>query len=67
MPMPESVIQRVNRIGERERQGRTFRFLNRRGEPYEWTGEIPEDNLDFQGLLDENDGTAVYQSSQEWN
>jgi hypothetical protein len=67
MPMPESVIQRVNRIGERERQGRTFQFLNRRGEPYEWTGEIPEDNLDFQGLLDENDGTAVNQSSQEWN
>ena len=60
MPMPESVIQRVNRIGERERQGRTFWFLNRCGEPYEWTDEIPEDDPDFQGLLDENDGTAVY-------
>ena len=41
-------------------QGRTFRFLNRRGEPYEWKNEIPEDDPDFQGLLDENDGTAVY-------
>ena len=37
-----------------------FRFLNRRGEPYEWTDEVPEDDPDFQGLLDENDGTAAY-------
>jgi hypothetical protein len=28
MPMPDLVIQRVNRIGKREKQGRTFRFLN---------------------------------------
>ena len=60
MPMPDSVIQRVNKIGEREMQGRTFRFLNRRGEPYEWTDTIPEDDPDFQGLLDETDDTAVY-------
>ena len=60
MPMPDSVIQRVNRIGEREKQGRTFRFLNRRGEPYEWTDEVPKDDPDFQGLLDENEDTAVY-------
>ncbi len=58
--MPDSVIQRVNKIGEREKQGRTFRFLNRCGEPYEWTDKIPEDDPDFQGLLDENDSTAVY-------
>ena len=60
MPMPDSVIQRVNKIGEREMQGHTFRFLNRRGEPYEWTDTIPEDDPDFQGLLDETDDTAVY-------
>jgi hypothetical protein len=60
MPMPDSVIQRVNTIGEREKQGRMFRFLNQRGEPYEWTDEVPEDDPDFQGLLDENEGTAVY-------
>ena len=60
MPMPDSVIQRVNKIGEREKQGWTFRFLNRRGEPYEWTDEVPEDDPDFQGVLDENEGTAVY-------
>ena len=58
--MPDSVIQRVNKIGEREKQGWTFRFLNRRGEPYEWTDEVPEDDPDFQGLLDENEGTAMY-------
>jgi hypothetical protein len=60
MPMPDSVIQRINRIGECERQGRTFWFLNRRGEPYVWMDEIPEDDPDFQGLLDENNGTVVY-------
>ena len=60
MPMPDSVIQRVNMIREREKQGRMFRFLNRRGEPYEGTDEVPEDDPDFQGLLDENEDTAVY-------
>jgi hypothetical protein len=59
MPMPDLVIQRVNRIRERMKQGRTFRFLNRHGEPYEWTEEVPEDNPEFQGLLDENEGTTV--------
>jgi hypothetical protein len=37
-----------------------FRFLNRRGKPYKWTDEVPEDDPDFQGLLDENNDTAVY-------
>ena len=60
MPMPDSVIERVNKIGERERQGRAFRFTNRRGEPYDWTDEVPEDDPDFQGLLDDSEGTAVY-------
>ena len=60
MPMPDLVIQRVNTIGEREKQGRTFQFLNQRGEPYEWTDKVPEDGPEFQGLLDENEGTAVY-------
>jgi len=71
MPMPDLVIQMVNRIGKREKQGWTFRFLNRRGEPYEWTDEVPEDDPDFQGLLDEDEGTAMYPDIsaeiQEWN
>ena len=60
MPMPDHVIQRVNAIGKREKQGRTFRFLNRRGEPFEWTDEVPEDDPEFQGLLEETADTAVY-------
>ena len=34
--------------------------MNQRGEPYKWTDEVPEDDPDFQGLLDENEDTAVY-------
>jgi hypothetical protein len=60
MPMPDRVIKRVEAIGRREKQGRNFRFLNRRGEPYEWTDEVPEDDPDFQGLLEESEETAVY-------
>jgi hypothetical protein len=60
MPMPARVIRRINAIGAREKQGRKFRFLNRRNEPYEWTDEVPEDDPEFQGLLDENEDTAVY-------
>jgi len=54
-PQTNSVIKRVNTIGQRERQGRDFRSLNlnRRKEPYEWTDTVPEDDADFQGLLEE--------------
>ena len=57
--MPDRVIKQVNTIGEREGQGRTFRFLNRRKEPYEWADSMPEDDPEFQGLL-ENDDKAPY-------
>ena len=60
MPMPDRVIKRVNAIGQGEGQGRAFRFVNRRGEPYEWTDEVPKDDPEFQGLLDEGDESAVY-------
>ncbi len=60
MPMPDHVIQHVNAIGKREGQGRAFQFLNRSGEPYKWTDAVPEDDPEFQGLLDENENTAVY-------
>jgi hypothetical protein len=59
MPMPDRVIKRVDAIGEHEGQGRTFRFLNQQKEPYKWTDEIPEDDTDFQGLL-ENEEEAIY-------
>jgi hypothetical protein len=51
MPMPDRVIKRVNTIGLREKQRRTFRFTDRSKEPYKWTDSIPEDDPDFQGLL----------------
>jgi hypothetical protein len=57
LPMLDRVIKRVNYIGKREKQGRAFRFLNQRKEPYEWTDEVPKDDLDFQGLLED---TAPY-------
>jgi hypothetical protein len=57
--MPDRVIRRVNTLGECEGQGRTFRFLNRRKEPYEWTDSVPEDDPEFQGLL-ENEDEAPY-------
>ena len=44
-------------MGKREGQGRTFCFVNRRREPYSWTDEVPEDDSDFQGLLEEE---AIY-------
>jgi hypothetical protein len=53
MPMPDRVIKQVNTIGEQEGQGQTFRFLNRRNEAREWTDEVPEDDNNFQGLLEE--------------
>jgi hypothetical protein len=60
MPMLEHVIQRVNAIGKREKQGCTVWFLNRHGEPYEWTDKVLEDDPEFQGLLDETEDTAGY-------
>jgi hypothetical protein len=65
MPMPDRVIKRVNTIGEREGQGRTFRFLNRRKEPYEWTDSVPEVNPEFQVLLDNEEEAAYPEISAE--
>jgi hypothetical protein len=36
------------------------RFLNRRREAYEWTDEVPENDDDFQGLLEEEEAAAQY-------
>ncbi len=54
MPMPDRIIKRVNTIGSRENQGRTFRFTDRSREPYDWTDSVPEDDPDFQGLLEDD-------------
>ena len=60
MPMPNRVIKQVNKIGEREGQGRTFHFLNRQKQAYEWTDEVPKDNDNFQGLLEDEVDAAPY-------
>jgi hypothetical protein len=51
LPMPDKVIDKVNKIGKSERQGREFCFLNRSKEPFSWTDSVPEDDPEFQGLL----------------
>jgi hypothetical protein len=57
--MPDCVIKRVNSIGAHKGQGHEFRFLNRRCKPYKWTDEVPEDDLELQGLLDKEE-EAIY-------
>jgi hypothetical protein len=32
--MPDGINKRINQIGVKEKQGRTFWFLNRKQEPY---------------------------------
>jgi len=51
--MPDSIIKRIDTIGKREKQGREFSFLNRKKPPFSWTDEVPEDDKEFQGLLEE--------------
>ena len=63
--MPDRVLKRVNDIRLRKKQGRTFRFLNRRREPYEWTDAVPEDDPEFQGLLEDEEEAAYPDISAE--
>ncbi len=59
IPMPDMIICRVKEIGVHEGQGHTFRFLDQHREPYSWTDKVPEDDADFQGLPENEEG-AVY-------
>jgi len=65
MPMPDRVVRRVNAIGLKKKQGRAFRFLNRQKEPYKWTDLVPEDDPEFQGLLEEEEAAAYPDISAE--
>ncbi len=65
MPMPDRIVRRINAIGLREKQGRAFQFLNRQQQPYEWTDLIPEDDPEFQGLLEEEEVAAYPDVSAE--
>ena len=58
--MHDQIIKCVNAIGEQEGQDPKFRFTNCRQELYKWTNEVPEDDLEFQGLLNNDKEMAVY-------
>lgn len=53
IPMPRNIIERVNAIGLREKQGRDFVFADRTRAPFAWNDEVPMEDEDFQGLLEE--------------
>jgi hypothetical protein len=58
MPMPNQIIKHVNAIGAHKGQWRAIRFLDQCKEPYEWTDKVPEDDAEFQGVLEEEE--AMY-------
>jgi hypothetical protein len=60
LPMPDCIIKHINQIGGKEKQGRTFWFLNRKKQPYKWTDEVPKDDPEFQGLLEDKVKMAAY-------
>ncbi len=53
--MPERIIKHMNAIGFQEKQGQMFCFVNRSKKPYKWTDCIPEDDPEFQGLLEDEE------------
>ena len=55
MPLPNSVIAKVNAIMKKQNQGREFWFTNRCNEPFVWTDEVQEDDKEFQGLLEQEE------------
>ena len=53
IPMPDAIIRRVDKIGAKQKQGRTLSFANHNKEDFAWEDEILEDDSEFQGLLEE--------------
>ena len=58
--MPDRVIKRVNDIGEQEGQSCDSDLQNCWREPYEWTDKVPEDDLEFWGILANDKAMALY-------
>ena len=73
MPLPDTVIAKVEDIGAKEGQGRDFRFTNRKNELFSWTDEVQEDDKEFQGLLEPEEALYPDISAElpgielEWN
>jgi hypothetical protein len=58
IPMSDCIIKRVNAINACEKQGQEFCSLNRQLEPFEWTNLVPNDDPEFQGLLEKEEPVA---------
>ena len=54
IPMPDAIIEKVNEIGLKEKQGRDLTFAIRRKETFDWSDEVPIDDPEFQGLLEQD-------------
>ena len=59
IPMPTTIIDQVNQIGAQEKQGQDFCFNNRSKQPYKWTDVVPEDDPEFQGLLEDKEAISL--------
>jgi hypothetical protein len=48
LPMPDSIIKRIERWGKKDKQSGLLKFCNRNNEPFEWMDEqepLMEDNV----------------------
>ena len=55
MPLPDSIITKVNAIGKKENQGRKFQSTDWRNKPFSWTDEVQADDMGFQGLPEQEE------------
>ncbi len=56
IPMPPSIVQKVEDIARKEAQGSELFFLDRNKRPFPWSteDEVPLENPQFQGLLEDD-------------
>ena len=55
MLLPNSVIAKVENIGKKKNQGQESISTNRCNKPFGWTGEVQEDDSEFQSLLEQDE------------
>ena len=53
IPMPDAIVWGVDNIDAKQKQGHTLLFTNHNKEDFAWEDEITKDDLEFQGLLEE--------------
>ena len=64
MPIPVSIVKKVNKMGQKEGQGRELTFLDRSKHPFSWDGEVSINNPGFQGLLEDEIAPCPHPSSE---